>query len=191
MEMSEKELAELLDSLPEWRRAEAMKFKFTAGKKECAMSFALLRDMLQEHFGVELKAEFHKNEHGKPYIPAEMCNGKELHFNISHCKKAIACAVSDSGAVGIDVECMGRYKPSLAEYCMSEEELKMIAEAEEADEVFTSLWTKKEALLKYTGEGITDDMKTCLNSHRTKDACITSGCNKERGYAWSVVRGKV
>ena len=31
------------------------------------------------------------------------------------------------------------------------------------DETFTKLWTMKEALLKYTGEGLRRDIKTVLN----------------------------
>ena len=69
---------------------------------------------------------------------------------------------------------------------MSDEELKQISEAPDPDAEFTLLWTKKAALLKYTGEGITDDMKTCLTSPRAEGVMIESGINREQGYAWAV-----
>ena len=175
MEISGEALTALIDRLPAWRRAEALKFKFESGRRECAMAYLLLADMLG------FQPEFQRSEHGKPSVA-----GSSVAFNLSHCKRAIACAVCENGDVGIDVECLGRYKPQLAEYCMSDEELRQIGEAEDSDEAFTLLWTKKEALLKLTGEGITDDMKYVLESDRMNGVKFVCGCNRERGYAWSV-----
>ncbi|MBQ0075387.1 MAG: 4'-phosphopantetheinyl transferase superfamily protein [Prevotella sp.] len=191
-------LAELISSLPEWRREKAMLFKFLNGKRECAMSYSLLCDILREDFDIPLQPSFVEGEHGKPvmHFSADMPsssdeeNVKKLSFNMSHCKHAVACVVSDEGEVGIDVECLGRYKQQLAEYCMSEEELLSIDDAEDSDLQFTLLWTKKEALLKYTGEGITDDLKNCLTSARSEGVDILSGYNKEKGYAWSLAHAK-
>lgn len=180
-------LQDYLAALPEWRRAEAMKFKFENGKKECAMSYRLLCSLLSEHFAITEQPAFTIGTHGKPYLSLST-SSLPLFFSLSHCKNAVACIVSDEGEVGIDVECLGRYKPSLAEYCMSKEEQQRIALADNPDLAFTLLWTKKEALLKLTGEGITDDMKTCLSSPRMQGVSIESGFNTERGYAWSIAR---
>ena len=170
-----------LDSLPEWRREQALKYRFPRGRWECAMSYRLLADML----GYEPAFEY--GEHGKPRIVATEKEQDASHtfFNMSHCANAIGVAISDH-EVGIDVESLGRYKPALAEYCMNEEELREIDEADDKDAMFTLLWTRKEALLKMTGEGITDDMKTCLTSSRMKGVRFEGGVEKEKGYAWSV-----
>lgn len=175
MEITGEALESLISQLPEWRRAEAEKFRFESGRRECTLSYLLLSEM------IGFQPEFERGEHGKPSLV-----GSDVSFNLSHCKRAVACAVSEDGDVGIDVECLGRYKPALAEYCMCAEELRLIDEAEDHDEAFTLLWTKKEALLKLTGEGITDDMKTVLYSDRMNGVEMLSGCNKEKGYAWSV-----
>lgn len=174
---SDESIDVMLNELPEWRKEEAMRFKQRQGRVECTLAYWLLSNMLG------YKPEFVRSEHGKPDISD---NPDKMWFNLSHCKRAVACVVSNGGEVGIDVECLGRYKPLLAEYCMSDEELQHIAEAEDADAEFTLLWTKKEALLKLTGEGITDDMKSCLASSRADGVVIECGINKERGYAWSV-----
>lgn len=180
----------LMDMLPEWRREQALKFRHEVGRRECAMSYRLLCDMLREHYGIIEQPRFEVGEHGKPVLrfatPEAADAGAHLHFNLSHCRHAVACVLSDDGEVGIDVECLGRYKPSLAEYCMSDGELAAITGAEDADREFTLLWTRKEALLKLTGEGITDDTKTCLTSGRMLGVRMLSGCEKEKGYAWSV-----
>ena len=61
LEISPEELEELINSLPEWRREEAMKFKRIQGRKESAMAYDLLRKML----GYEPYFEY--GSHGKPY----------------------------------------------------------------------------------------------------------------------------
>lgn len=176
---------QLLCRLPSWRREQAQKFRHEQGQRECALSYLLLSEMtgFQPVFGTA--------EHGKPFMlmgttdEQDTPGAGERFFNISHCKAAIGCIV-DSDEVGIDVECTGRYKERLAQYCMSDDELQQIKEAADPDALFTMLWTQKEALLKLTGEGITDDMKTCLSSARAKGVRIDSGVNREKGYAWSV-----
>ena len=171
LNLSTEEIEKLIETLPEWRREEALKFKHIQGRKENAMAYDLLRKML----GHELRFEY--GSHGKPYAE----NGK--YFNLAHCKNAIGVVIGD-GEVGIDVECTGRYKPGLAEYAMSDDELKEIEQG--GDLAFTVLWTKKEALLKLTGEGITDDIKTVLTSERMNNVKIKSGYDTEKHYAWSI-----
>ena len=168
----------LLDSLPQWRREAALKFRHEQGQRECALSYNLLSEMLG------FQPEFRIAEHGKPYVKMPLCD-EMIYFNLSHCRKAVACAVSDN-EVGIDVECIGRYGERLARYCMCDEEMQRIQESADPDAEFTMLWTRKEALLKLTGEGINDDMKTCLSSERLNGIVIDCGLNKEKGYAWSV-----
>ena len=201
-EYSAKQVDEIIAALPAWRREECLRFKQRQGRMENALAYWLLSEMMG------YQPDFVRGEHGKPEVDLNhnlnhnhnlnvnhnhnlnhnlnLNVNHNLNFNLSHCKRAVACVISDDGKVGIDVECLGRYKPQLAEYCMSDEELRQIAEADDPDGEFTLLWTKKEALLKMTGEGITDDMKNCLTSPRAEGVEIECGINKERGYAWSV-----
>lgn len=176
------ELLKLIDSLPEWRKEAALKYRFEQGRRECCLSYLLLCDMLRKHFGITEPPRFVIGEHGKPALNI---SGKDIRFNLSHCKRAVACIVSDTEEVGIDVECTGRYTTALADYCMSVTERKTIICAECADTEFTTLWTKKEALLKLTGEGITDDLKTVLESCRTEGVTFSSGISADGQYAWS------
>ena len=165
-------LSTLLARLPEWRRQKALAYKQEQGQRECAEAYLLLEQMLG------WQPEFSIAEHGKPYTPP-------VYFNLSHCKVAVACVVSDREC-GIDVERIGRYNERLARYCMSDDEMQQILSAESPDATFTELWTRKEALLKLTGEGITDDMKSCLTSERMHGVTMQSGINKEKGYAYAV-----
>lgn len=186
-DISGEELQRLIVTLPSWRREQAEKFKFKSGKRECALSYLLLCNMLREHFQITEQPAFTIGEHGKPQLRFQHTD-REIHFNLSHCKKAIACIVSDESEVGIDVECLGRYSESLANYCMSTEEVEAINNAPDSDVIFTRLWTQKEAILKYSGEGIIDDIKHVLCPSRLQEVSIETCVVEQKGYVWSMVQ---
>lgn len=146
-----------INSLPPWRREQALRFKFEQGRWECTASYLLLCDMLRNHYGIATQPHFVIGEHGKPTLQ----EFPHIHFNISHCKKAVAVALSDM-PVGIDVECTGRMSDSLARHVLCDEEYAAMMSAANPDLEFTRLWTRKEALVKLTGEGINDDLKNLL-----------------------------
>lgn len=167
------QLAHEITMLPQWRQEVVMRYKFESGRRESALAFRLLQQMLGK-YSKDIDTDglvFETGEHGKPFLRSHA----DVHFNISHCKYAVACSVSDR-PVGIDVECTGRYKYSLAAYCMSESEMQWItapSDDAEIDYRFTELWTRKEALLKLLGTGITDDVKNILHLYDGKVAYQT------------------
>lgn len=192
MDIAGDRLSAMIRLLPQWRQDAAMRFRHESGRRECCLSYLLLCDILRHDFGITLQPDFVIGEHGKPSLAFDgdiPC--RPLTFSISHCRCAIACAVSDEADVGMDVERTGRYSAPLAEYSMSEEELQRIAGAADPDAEFTMLWTRKEALLKLTGEGITDDLKNVLTSQRANGVEIQTRCRKDRGYAWSMAVRKL
>lgn len=151
------DLQAALAELSEQRREQALRFKFERGQRTCALAYLLLKRALYEEFGINELPLFEYGEHGKPLLVGH----PDIHFNLSHCREAVACVVSRR-PVGIDVESVSRYKESVARYTMNDEELAMIEAAERPEVAFIRLWTMKEARLKLTGEGITDDLKTAL-----------------------------
>jgi len=151
------DLQAALAELSEQRRQQALRFRFEHGQRTCALAYLLLRRALREEFGIDEQPLFDYGEHGKPVLVSH----PDIHFNLSHCREAVACVVSRR-PVGIDVESVSHYKESVAHYTMNDEELAMIKAAERPEAAFIRLWTMKEARLKLTGEGITDDLKTAL-----------------------------
>lgn len=96
------------------------------------------------------KLKISRNQYGKPYL-VEYTN---IHFNISHSKGAIACAVSDR-PVGVDIERIRKIDFRIVRYFFSQQEKDYIfADSESTDLRFTEVWTKKEAYLKFLGTGI-------------------------------------
>ena len=166
------DLQAALAEISEQRREQALRFRFERGQRTCVLAYLLLKKALREEYGLTQNPLFEYGEHGKPSIVGH----PEIHFNLSHCRQAVACAVS-SRPVGIDVESVARYKDSIARYTMNDEELRLIEAAEHPEVAFTRLWTMKEARLKLTGEGITDDLKTALVGGRwqfTTVECLDS-----------------
>ncbi|MBR1389689.1 MAG: 4'-phosphopantetheinyl transferase superfamily protein [Prevotella sp.] len=154
------DLEAALAEISEQRREQALKFKHELGQRTCVLAYQLLRQLLREEFGFTDLPVFEYGAHGKPAIIGR----PDIHFNLSHCRRAVVCAVSHQ-PIGIDVESIREYKESLARYTMNDEELQQISSAPRPDEAFVRLWTMKEAALKLIGTGISNDLKPVLTDH--------------------------
>lgn len=169
-------LTALIASLPQWRREVALRHRHEGRRRESALAFRLLQDMLAEGYGITEEPQFVVGEHGKP----RLANHDNMHFNISHCPRAVACAVG-SQPVGVDIERTGRYTPALARHVMCDDELRALALSDAPDTFFTTLWTRKEALFKLLGSGITDNAKTILCDYDGR-VLFNTVARPDRGY---------
>ena len=132
--------------LPDWRREQMLAIKHLRGRVQCAVAWLMVGG-----------DNWIYNEHGKPYFE----DRKDLFFSISHCKSAVAVAIDDK-EVGIDIEEISRYKESLVEYTMNEEEKRFAGKKDK----FIEIWTQKEAVFKLLGTGITHEIKDVLKNHK-------------------------
>ena len=170
--------AALLELSPE-RREQALRYRHELGRRQCALAYLLLKRALHEGYGITGNPRFNYGEHGKPLL----ADYPDIHFSLSHCREAVACAVSDR-PVGIDVESIGRYREQLAAYTMSEDERAAIAAAASPEVAFTRLWTMKEALLKCSGQGIVDGLKTVLEG--VDENLFTTVVDPSERYVYTV-----
>ena len=109
----------------------------------------LLAHILKTEYGISPLPELARTEAGKPYFPSL----PDLQFNISHSKGFVLCALSGR-PVGVDIEEIRPHRDSLPRYALSSQEYADY-EALGADwPAFYSLWTRKEAWCKYTGQGL-------------------------------------
>ncbi|MCQ2068141.1 MAG: 4'-phosphopantetheinyl transferase superfamily protein [Bacteroidaceae bacterium] len=173
---TDQEVERMLPLVPEPRRSEALRFKHTFGRFACLKSYLMLSELLRSEFGLE-KFRMEIAEHGKPFLSGH----PDIHFNISHCRKAIAVVVSDK-PVGIDVEAFRNFNDGLLDKSMNPAEKAEILKSDTPQETFASYWTRKEAVFKMQGTGITD------NLHHILSGGVTTGTkvNREKGYALSV-----
>jgi 4'-phosphopantetheinyl transferase len=170
------EVERMLPLVPDSRREQALRFRHTFGRFACLKSYLMLEQLLRDEFGIS-NPRISVSEHGKPYL-ADYPN---IHFNISHCLKAVAVVVADI-PVGIDVESFRDYSDGLLDKTMNETERQEIAASDSPKELFASYWTRKEAVFKLHGTGITDDLHGILTTKETTDTMV----NREKGYAVSV-----
>ena len=161
------DLEEALKEISEQRREQALKFKYELGQRLCVLAYQLLKQGLKEEYGMEENPVFEYNEHGKPSIVGH----PEICFNLSHCKEAAICVLSDR-PVGVDVESIREYKESLVNYTMNDEEVSLIKSADNPAAAFIRLWTMKEATMKLIGTGISNDMKTVIDTAKYKYSTV-------------------
>ena len=157
------DLEAALKEISEQRREQALKFRYELGQRLCVLAYLLLKKGLRETYGITDNPIFEYNEHGKPSIVGH----PEIYFNLSHCKEAVVCVISDQ-PIGVDVESIREYKESLVRYTMNDEEIHEIESSENPAAAFIRLWTMKEATTKLIGTGISNDMKAVIDTTRYK-----------------------
>lgn len=112
-------------------------------KKRCLGAGLLLDDYVIKGN----KNSYKVSDSGKPYME----NG--IFFNLSHSGKYALLAVSDA-EIGCDIEkCREKDFMKLSKFVFHQNEIEAIKNSDDAENYFFSLWTKKEAFLKATGEG--------------------------------------
>ena len=145
---SDEQYLKHLNALPAWRREKALQYKKLDDRMRSVLAFVLLQRALRDEYGIAEIPEFVYNEFGKPSL-----SNLPIHFSLSHCKDAVACAVYDHN-IGLDVESIVPYNPDVARRACTADELKMLEQSSNMDVEFIKLWTVKEAISKYEGMGL-------------------------------------
>lgn len=151
--------ARLLDG-PERLRAE--RFMGMEARNEFVFGRALLRLLLGRSLKVDpIEVAIGHGARGKPRLIRGSAEG-DIRFNLAHSNSLVAIALAKGREVGIDVEWTGRTVdwPLIAERVFSASELGGLVALppEQQGLAFFAGWTRKEAYLKATGEGLTDEI---------------------------------
>ena len=152
------------------RRELALKFRHEGSRRLCVAAYLLLMDGLRREYAITGPPLFSFQSGGKPFLD----DHPGIHFNLSHSGDVAVCAISDQ-PVGIDIETPRKISNSLIDYTMNESERELIAASGDPSTAFLTLWTKKEALLKLTGEGISNQLKDVLDEEGKYlfETCLT------------------
>ena len=150
-------------------RDRAARFVFEPDARRYRHCRAMLRIGLALFTGIPAGAiSIQTTDRGKPFI---LHGG--IHFNVSHCEGVGLLAFSQIGEIGVDVETI---QPDLDDLEIASEhftskERNWIASANSKQEQagrFTRIWTRKEAILKATGKGITEGLNSFDVSHSSR-----------------------
>ncbi|WP_374289819.1 4'-phosphopantetheinyl transferase superfamily protein [Desulfovibrio desulfuricans] len=120
---------------------------------------ALARRMLHALTGQSMVDDFASTPHGKPFYPLTTAE-----FSISHSGDMVWVALCRSTPVGIDVEKM-RPLPDAADLTGQlhphERQALLALPETELETAFYRCWTRKEALLKAVGTGLSTPLQDC------------------------------
>jgi len=151
-------IAELKNILSEDELYRAERFAFEKDRNRFITAHGSLRNILSMYLHIHpSEIQFRKNKNNKPEILLSLCS---LKFNISHSENKILLAVSDN-EIGADIEMIKdsfEFNP-LSKTYFSEKEQKEISVSTDQKLTFYKFWTRKEAVLKAAGTGITDNLR--------------------------------
>lgn len=138
-------------------RARASRFAFERDRRCFVATRGVLRTLIAWQLEADAsRLEFAYDAYGKPSLSG-LWRGV-LDFNVSHSGEAAVVALSRTGAVGVDVEQVRPIgdRDAIARRTFAPREAAAIRALDEAarDEAFFTCWTRKEAFVKATGEGL-------------------------------------
>jgi len=121
-------------------------------QKQSEAASRLLDKMLSDAGIYNYRIERDKN--GRPFLATH----PNVDFNYSHSEDIVVCVLSvNEGRVGIDVEKNSRRMPEERQKRFIE---RFFSESEiESRDDLISMWTRKEAYLKYIGTGLSEGFK--------------------------------
>jgi len=158
LDLTQATIGRLEASLSLAERERAARFRFEVHKNRFIVGRGLVRYLLAWYLGAEPSAlDFVYGPHGKPSL-ANRFGGTGLQFNLAHSEDLALVAITRAGVIGIDVErirVLDDAEELVARFFSANETAafrNLTAELKPA--AFFSLWTRKEAWLKATGEGI-------------------------------------
>ena len=151
------QLAVLARTLGDDERARARRFHFDRDRDAFTAARGALRTLAGGYLARRPEAlVFGYQARGKPYLTAPP--GHDLRFNVSHSGDFALLAFTRGRDVGVDVE---RRRPlqdlrSLANVSFSRAEYAALlgVPAHDQTDAFFACWSRKEAFIKATGEGV-------------------------------------
>ena len=136
--------------ISEERKKRIERFRFERDKVMSLYTELFIRRELSELSGLSNQdILFEYSERGKPFL----AQNKDIYFSVSHSGNCIAFA-SHTLPVGIDVEKIKEMREKVAKRYFTEREQRYIYESQYKDRAFYYIWTRKEAYLKKTGDGL-------------------------------------
>lgn len=169
---SEETLERLSRLLSADERLRAERFAFAHLRMRFIVARGVLRTLVGLYAGIAPEeVVFAYGKFGKPALNPNP-HANPIGFNVSHSGDFALFAFVLSGEVGVDIEYMdeGADALSLAEQFLSPQEYSAIFNlpSAERNRAFYRRWTRKEALLKATGEGIGGGLSSCAGVGETE-----------------------
>ncbi|GAA4133430.1 4'-phosphopantetheinyl transferase family protein [Actinomadura keratinilytica] len=165
----------LLDPVERGRRdrflRDADRNRFTLGAAVTRLAVGALRGLPPERVPISRACADCGKPHGRPVIEGGP------HVSVSHSGDRVAVALSPHGPIGVDVEAADRrLGADIVPHFLNAAEIEASAGGEDMgrDEMLT-YWTRKEAVVKATGDGLRVSLK---------DVTVSPAAEAPRLLAW-------
>lgn len=161
---SGQQVAEAARRLPPDEQAVAARFQSNSARSNFIICRWTLRRLLARHVGRTPESiQLGRTRHGKPFV-ANPHQTRQMHFNVSHTDGLALIGLSPCSELGVDAEQISQAidVETIVQSAFSVQEASVIESAPLALRVQTCLrlWTRKEATLKASGIGLSDDPRT-------------------------------
>lgn len=157
VEWTPKLFEEQIKRIPENRRQHILNQTRPANRYQSLLGWLLLVYAYEQEYGTSLP-QIQILAHGKPAFEKE----EDGYFSISHSDGLICCALGTEN-LGVDVQKSRRVSTGLIARCCNDREIQMLQNVsgeQERDRLFALLWSRKEAMGKLNGRGISQDLRT-------------------------------
>lgn len=171
--------------LSEDERLRADRFATPGLRNRWLVSRAGLRDILARYCGTRPSAvRFDTEPSGKPVL-SDGKAGAGLHFNLSHSGSIAAVAVTTAGPIGVDVEVIRRIsdwqRVAHRFFSVSENSMLSTVQQGQRERAFYCCWTRKEAVIKATGDGLSAELDSFdVSLEPDKPAAVLSDRSEHR-----------
>jgi 4'-phosphopantetheinyl transferase len=189
----------LLALLDDAEQARFERFRLAADKSRYLAAHALARLVLAGRIGtdpaaLELRPDVCRcgQLHGKPRLLGEH---RDLEFSLSHSGGRVVVAITTMAPVGVDVEEIRMLSDieGVAAVVLAEPERRELHRLPASDRsaALLTYWTRKEALLKATGDGLSRPMIDIVMSAPDKPAAVLAwtGAQTRRVQVFSLAPG--
>ncbi len=183
-------LDELAALLSPDERERASRFRFEKDRRRFVVARARLRILLGAYTRRSPAAlVFSYGPYGKPTLSAR-AGCRDVRFNLSHSGELALFAIALGREVGVDLESIRPLSemPGIVHRWFSAPERRRFhaSPIRERSRVFFELWTRKEATVKGTGDGVSA-LADIDSGGRQPSPTVTSGCGAGPSVRWEVV----
>jgi 4'-phosphopantetheinyl transferase len=149
---------EAVQMLPEFEKKKSERFRFEILRTRYIKGHYMLRSLLGMYLGIDFfNQEFHINKYGKPSLKNTRADDS-IYFNMSNSENTCICVFRQHGDIGVDVEKIHDLPDMdrIVERFFSPDENEIFCSLPDHDKKtsFFKYWTRKEALLKAMGRGL-------------------------------------
>lgn len=185
-------------SLSDNELCRARRLRGKEASRRAVLAHGIKREILASILNVSPESlQFTRSSHGKPRL-VQPSGSPPIYFNLSHSADRMLMAVSSSYPIGVDLELVQSLPDldSMLERCLGDEEaaeFRTRVPPERRLEGFYRVWTRKEALLKAVGLGLSAGLRNVTvmvhpdSASQPQEGHVDlPGRDQEKGWIWDL-----